>query len=57
MNSAIFLFISALITSLLGLVANQIAGSLIQYRGDETIVIEGTPEYFADFVRDSDKES
>lgn len=56
-NSAIFLFISALITSLLGLVANQIAGSLIQYRGDETIVIEGTPEYFADFVRDSDKES
>jgi glycosyltransferase involved in cell wall biosynthesis len=39
-NSAIFLFIAALITWLLGLVSNQIAGSQIQYQGDETIVMD-----------------
>jgi glycosyltransferase involved in cell wall biosynthesis len=39
-NSAIFLFISALIIWLLGLVAGQIANTRIYYHGDETIVLE-----------------
>lgn len=43
-NSAIFLFIAALLTSLLGLVSSQIANTRIQYHGDETIVIDGEPQ-------------
>jgi glycosyltransferase involved in cell wall biosynthesis len=39
-NSAIFLFISALLTLLLGLVSSQIAGSRIYYHGDETILMD-----------------
>jgi glycosyltransferase involved in cell wall biosynthesis len=39
-NSAIFLFISALIILLLGLVSGQIASTRIHYHGDETIVFE-----------------
>jgi len=39
-NSAIFLFISALITLLLGLVSGQIASTRIHYHGDETIILE-----------------
>jgi glycosyltransferase involved in cell wall biosynthesis len=43
-NSAIFLFIAALLTSLLGLVSSQIANTRIQYHGDETIVVDGEPQ-------------
>lgn len=39
-NSAIFLFIAALLTLLLGLVSSQIASSRIYYHGDETILID-----------------
>ena len=39
-NSAIFLFISALLTWLLGLVAGQISSTRVYYHGDETIIIE-----------------
>lgn len=39
-NSAIFLFISALITLLLGLVSGQIASTRVRYHGDETIIME-----------------
>jgi glycosyltransferase involved in cell wall biosynthesis len=39
-NSAIFLFISALITWLLGLVSGQIANTRIYYHGDETVIVE-----------------
>jgi glycosyltransferase involved in cell wall biosynthesis len=38
-NSAIFLFSAALMTWLLGLVSDQIAGSRVQYHGDETIYL------------------
>jgi glycosyltransferase involved in cell wall biosynthesis len=43
-NSAIFLFIAALLTWLLGLVSSQIANTRIYYHGDETIVVDGKPE-------------
>jgi glycosyltransferase involved in cell wall biosynthesis len=39
-NSAIFLFSSALITLLLGLVSGQITDTRIHYHGDETIIEE-----------------
>ena len=39
-NSAIFLFISAILTWLLGLISSQIASSRIHYHGDETIVVD-----------------
>ena len=39
-NSAIFLFISSLLTWLLGLVAGQITSTRIYYHGDETIIVE-----------------
>ncbi len=39
-NSAIFLFSSALMTWLLGLVSDQIAGTKIHYHGDESLVFE-----------------
>jgi len=39
-NSAIFLFIAALLTLLLGLVSSQIASSRIYYHGDETILVD-----------------
>jgi hypothetical protein len=38
-NSAIFLFSAALLTWLLGLVSDQIAGTRVQYHGDETIYL------------------
>jgi glycosyltransferase involved in cell wall biosynthesis len=43
-NSAIFLFISALLTWLLGLVSSQIASSRVHYHGDETILIDEPPQ-------------
>jgi glycosyltransferase involved in cell wall biosynthesis len=39
-NSAIFLFIAALLTWLLGLISGQIASSHIYYHGDETILVD-----------------
>lgn len=42
-NSAIFLFISALLTWLLGLVSSQIASLRIYYHGDETIMVDDQP--------------
>ena len=39
-NSAIFLFIAALLTLLLGLVSSQISSTRIYYHGDETILID-----------------
>jgi glycosyltransferase involved in cell wall biosynthesis len=39
-NSAIFLFIAAILTWLLGLVSSQIAGTRIYYHGDETLLVE-----------------
>jgi len=38
-NSAILLFSAALMTWLLGLVSDQIAGTRVQYHGDETIYL------------------
>ena len=38
-NSAILMFLAAIITWLLGLIASQIAVTLIQYRGDETLLV------------------
>lgn len=43
-NSAILLFIAALMTWLLGLIASQISSSVIYYHGDETIVMEERPD-------------
>jgi hypothetical protein len=48
-NSAILLFLAAIITWLLGLIASQIAASLVHYRGDETVLVNeeafaGAPE-------------
>lgn len=42
-NSAIFLFISALITVLLGLVSSQVSSSWVFYHGDDTVYIDGDP--------------
>ncbi len=42
-NSAIFLFSSALMTWLLGLVSDQIAGTKIHYHGDESLVFLEPP--------------
>jgi glycosyltransferase involved in cell wall biosynthesis len=39
-NSAIFLFIAAVLTWLLGLVSSQISSSRIYYHGDETILVD-----------------
>ena len=39
-NSAIFLFIAALLAALLGLISGQIASSRIYYHGDETLIID-----------------
>ncbi|OGO15158.1 MAG: hypothetical protein A2Z14_17960 [Chloroflexi bacterium RBG_16_48_8] len=43
-NSAIFLFIAAILTCLLGLVSSQIASARIYYHGDETILIDEDPD-------------
>jgi hypothetical protein len=42
-NSAILLFIAAFLTWLLGLIASQVAGTLIHYHGDETIIVDDSP--------------
>jgi glycosyltransferase involved in cell wall biosynthesis len=42
-NSTIVLFLAAVMTCLLGLMAGQIADSRIRYHGDETIMINGKP--------------
>ncbi|MGB2895839.1 MAG: glycosyltransferase family 2 protein [Anaerolineales bacterium] len=42
-NSAILFFLAAILTWLLGLIASQIASSLIYYHGDETIIVDGSP--------------
>ena len=39
-NSAIFLFIAAILTWLLGLVSSQIASTRIYYHGDETVLVD-----------------
>jgi glycosyltransferase involved in cell wall biosynthesis len=39
-NSAIFLFIAAILTWLLGLVSSQIASTRIYYHGDETLLVD-----------------
>ena len=39
-NSAIFLFIAAILTWLLGLVSSQIASTRIYYHGDETLLLD-----------------
>jgi hypothetical protein len=39
-NSAILLLMAGLLTWLLGLLASQISSTLVQYHGDETIIIE-----------------
>ncbi len=43
-NSSLFLFIAALLTLLLGLVAGQIASSRVYYHGDETILVDDQPQ-------------
>jgi len=43
-NSAIFLFIAAILTWLLGLVSSQIASTRIYYHGDETILMDEDSE-------------
>lgn len=42
-NSAILLFLAAILTWLLGLIASQVASTLIQYHGDETIIVDDSP--------------
>lgn len=41
-NSAILLFLAALLTWLLGLIASQVATSLVHYHGDETLLVDET---------------
>jgi glycosyltransferase involved in cell wall biosynthesis len=43
-NSAIFLFIAAILTWLLGLVSSQIASTRIYYHGDETLLLDEDTE-------------
>lgn len=43
-NAAIFLFISAILTWLLGLVSSQVASTRVYYHGDETILVDEPPE-------------
>jgi glycosyltransferase involved in cell wall biosynthesis len=45
-NSAILLFLVAIITWLLGLISSQVASSLVPYRGDESLLLD--EEAFAD---------
>jgi len=42
-NSAILLFLAAILTWLLGLIASQVASTLIHYHGDETIIVDDAP--------------
>jgi len=42
-NSAILLFLAAILTWLLGLIASQVASTLIHYHGDETIIVDDSP--------------
>ncbi|MFV2044381.1 MAG: glycosyltransferase family 2 protein [Anaerolineales bacterium] len=51
-NSAILLFLVAIITWLLGLMASQVATSLVPYRGDETLLLDD--EAFGDLERESE---
>ena len=47
-NSTIFMFTAALLTILLGLIANQLVNTRIHYYGDETITVfedEKDPEH------------
>jgi glycosyltransferase involved in cell wall biosynthesis len=39
-NSAIFMLLAGLVTWLLGLIASQISSTMVQYHGDETILID-----------------
>ena len=43
-NSAILLFLAAILTWLLGLIASQVASTLIHYHGDETIIVDDSPQ-------------
>jgi glycosyltransferase involved in cell wall biosynthesis len=49
-NSAILLFLVAITTWLLGLMASQVATSLVPYRGDETLLLD--EEAFGDLDRE-----
>ena len=42
-NSAILLFLAAILTWLLGLIASQVASTLVHYHGDETIIVDDSP--------------
>jgi glycosyltransferase involved in cell wall biosynthesis len=42
-NSAIFLLTAAILIWLLGLIASQVASTMIHYHGDETIIIDDSP--------------
>lgn len=42
-NSAILLFLAAILTWLLGLIAGQVASTLVHYHGDETIIVDDAP--------------
>ena len=49
-NSAILLFLVAIIIWLLGLMASQVSASILPYRGDETLLLDD--EAFADLQRE-----
>ena len=49
-NSAILLFLVAIVTWLLGLIASQVAMSLVPYRGDESLLLD--EEAFNDLTDD-----
>ncbi|MFQ5921614.1 MAG: glycosyltransferase family 2 protein [Anaerolineales bacterium] len=48
-NSAVLLFLVAIVTWLLGLISSQVATSLVPYRGDESLLLD--EEAFADIER------
>lgn len=54
-NSAIFLFIAAILTWLLGLISGQIANSRIYYHGDETIMVDDLAYDSEDSEREVEK--
>lgn len=42
-NSTILLFLAAILAWLLGLIASQVASTMIHYHGDETIIVDDSP--------------
>lgn len=56
-NSAILLFLVAIVTWLLGLIASQVATSLVPYRGDESLLLDDEAfEYLIDDALSSQQE-